>query len=283
VVERLVTEVSDAAENYCGRAFLRTSRTETLRPPVGHELWLKHTPISGTPTITLDGSAVTDFTVHDATAGLLWRDSGWGGATYGEDVEDSVALAQVHGAAEPILLVTYTGGYVMPSESSATNGSPITVTHVGTGTGTITASGITGSVQTVVGTVDAYNPTLLGVVVGAADSVAVRIEAGSTIDLGSSYPGSASVGLTALDGVLLAFSATGTWVAEDTFSFTTTATSTVSRTYPWDVEGVILQAVVRMWRALKSGQAKVEFLTAREALGEVDGAIPGLDPYRVLP
>lgn len=274
-VERLINAVSDAVEKYCGRQFAKISRTETLPAPRGKRLQLKHTPIFATPAIaiTIDGVSVDadDFELEHAELGWLHREVGWGGTTYEDLISGSVALATMPGTGQRVLAVTYTGGYVMPSEADALNDRSITVTHVGTGTGTIAVTGSVAAAHTIVCTVAAGAATMTVAVDGGAP-VTVAILAGSALDIGTSYPG-----LSALDGLTFTYSSTGTWVQSDTFSFSTPAVAVNARTEPWDLEDAVLVAIAMNWRGGKSGSAKDERVPLLP-----DDILPTLDRYHVV-
>jgi hypothetical protein len=132
-VELLINAVSDAVEAYCGRTFGKgTVSGEKHAATRDERLWLRRPPVSGTPTVTVDGSAVTDFSVEDAASGCLWRDAGWGGEGYqhapvygsGGDVLGSVSGATIPRSGEKIVSAGYTGGYILPTASSGTRDLP---------------------------------------------------------------------------------------------------------------------------------------------------------------
>lgn len=125
-IELLINAVSDAVVRYCGREFAYGSRTDTLPPPQDERVIVACPPIatasSLAPTATLDGSAVSDVEIEDATQGYLWCEGGWGGTSF--DSVSGVSQDTLPGSAKRVLVVTYTGGYVLPSATVGTRDLP---------------------------------------------------------------------------------------------------------------------------------------------------------------
>lgn len=133
-VERLINAVSDATEKYCDRLFRRVLATEQYEPPRGQRLQLDRYPVStaaaDAPVVTLDGASIADAEIEDAERGYLWRESGWQGATHEDSVRGSVSLATLPQSAERVLLVRYSGGYVLPKDEVAYSAGPPIVVAV---------------------------------------------------------------------------------------------------------------------------------------------------------
>lgn len=121
-VERIINAVSDAVCSYCGRQFAQDEWEEVHAPPRGERLVVDCPPVSeesgDAPTATLDGSTIA-VTIEDAAAGFLRCVGGFGGEAYEESV--GVTRSGVPGTTERVLVVTYTGGYVLPSAQSGRN------------------------------------------------------------------------------------------------------------------------------------------------------------------
>ena len=130
-VERLINAVSDAVVKYCGREFRKVSRVERHAPPDGERLVLDVTPVASTPapTATIDSVAAT-VEIEDANRGYLRCDAGWGGEDYKDTHAGAVTLSTKPGSAERVVLVTYTGGYVTPSDEVAASAGPPVVEAV---------------------------------------------------------------------------------------------------------------------------------------------------------
>ena len=78
---------------------------------------LSATPIIGVPVIALNGSPLTDFTVEDAVAGTLYRQKGW---DWSAQVGWYLSDYRAPGSEQPDLVVTYTAGYLLPSDDLVT-------------------------------------------------------------------------------------------------------------------------------------------------------------------
>lgn len=110
LIASLIRQASAAIVDYTGRQWAERQYLEICRGTGGTELLLTHTPIIGTPTITLDSSPVVDFMVDDVEAGVLYRKLRWTAAPdWGWNIEPAV----MPGASEPNFYVTYYAGYVL--------------------------------------------------------------------------------------------------------------------------------------------------------------------------
>jgi hypothetical protein len=119
-LERMINVASDAIEGYCGRLFGRnTGYVETLAPPGGECLILALTPLVSITSAVLDGTALSGHAIEDAAKGFVHLDGGWGGEDYEDEAEGSVTLATIPGTARRVLVVTYSGGYVLPKDATA--------------------------------------------------------------------------------------------------------------------------------------------------------------------
>lgn len=79
-------------------------------------LLVSRTPVTDVASVTLDGTTLDDVEIEDADAGLLYREKGFDST---ERVRQHLVASKVPGA-HPSITVTYTAGYVMPGEASAT-------------------------------------------------------------------------------------------------------------------------------------------------------------------
>ena len=126
VLERQILAASAAIERYCNRAFRKLAVTERLYGSGSRRLVVPRTPIVGTITsITDDGATVdaTTYRVEDANAGIIVGDALWHRPPE-HVVEGSVGQEPVNGTGEWLFVVSYTGGYVLPGDSSGTRNLP---------------------------------------------------------------------------------------------------------------------------------------------------------------
>lgn len=107
-----IPAASSALENYTNKFWAYQQYDEVLSGSGSTRLMLARTPLVGTPVIVIDSNTVTDFTVDDASAGILYRrqgwvreTAGWGGITRDPRVWDD----------HPNVYVTYYAGYNLPS------------------------------------------------------------------------------------------------------------------------------------------------------------------------
>jgi hypothetical protein len=98
----LITEGSAEIVDYFGEEIARAQYQETMFGTDRDLLVLSRRPVElGLVTATIAGTAVTDFSVHDAEAGLLFREDLW--------PRD----------ADPDVVVTYYAGYLLPGRVSS--------------------------------------------------------------------------------------------------------------------------------------------------------------------
>ena len=105
-LSELNLEASSAIEEYVGRILARQRYTETLTGNWRSRLALSCLPLDrDSVTLTIDGTAYTDFSVESWESGHLWRDGGWPA----NGVAQSLAERD-----EENIAVTYKAGYVLP-------------------------------------------------------------------------------------------------------------------------------------------------------------------------
>lgn len=122
MLERLIVEVTQYAERFCGRKFGRAERTIFIAPPDGCRLQLPNAPLvnwsvdtnASAPVITVDGADYADFELEDANLGWLWRDAGWG---YVPTSDGVLGLGTVPGYERKSLKAVYTSGWWLPSQT----------------------------------------------------------------------------------------------------------------------------------------------------------------------
>jgi len=127
LLDLLIADASSAIERYLGRSLGRQRYSETIGSDGAVEMMLSRHPVEpGTWTIVDDDSeTVSDVVLHDAEAGILFRDAGWwsrergfaagfrstqpGVGRFGEDVS-------LPGAEAPDYTAEYWAGYLLPGE-----------------------------------------------------------------------------------------------------------------------------------------------------------------------
>jgi len=133
LIEQRILSVSAMMETYCGRRFrtatFSTSAPEQVQGNGRTVLLLNRYPITAVSQVTIDGTAVTDYSQSadfDA-AGLLYRVTRWPASapTYGDITEDVDGNFLAYN-----ISVAYTGGYVLPNDSSGTRSLPYDLEQV---------------------------------------------------------------------------------------------------------------------------------------------------------
>lgn len=121
-IERLIAVASEAIaggpQSYFGFPAGLASYKETLPGTGTNLLILARTPIVAVTTVTHRGDVLTDFTVEQAEAGLLHRQSGWVWSPQG-DVR-SLASHALPGTGRLAYEVTYDAGWKLPGENNRT-------------------------------------------------------------------------------------------------------------------------------------------------------------------
>lgn len=112
-----IQDASEAIKNYCNRTFAQQTYVETLAGFGSVYMQLHESPIIGTPTVLFQGTAVTDFSVEDPDAGLLYRQALWTWtAQVGWVLTGWVAPRSEAVDATGAFQVTYTAGFILPGQ-----------------------------------------------------------------------------------------------------------------------------------------------------------------------
>jgi hypothetical protein len=117
LLNRIIGEASAAIVEFLGVHELgRATYTETVAGFGGNTLMLSRTPVVSVSQILHNGSPVTDHSIEDSEAGLLWRDAGWvWTAAVGWELADYVKP----NSEAPKFSVTYIAGYILPDDTGA--------------------------------------------------------------------------------------------------------------------------------------------------------------------
>lgn len=119
ILERYIQAVTAAFETICDRKFHHgADMAESVAGYGTTTIVLSRTPVLAVASVVVDGSTVTatDYAIHGAEAGLLYKGSGW---PWTASVAPSVNYYQVPGSEKRSIVVTYTGGYVTPTQATA--------------------------------------------------------------------------------------------------------------------------------------------------------------------
>ena len=113
---QMILEATDYIIGYCGRTFAREAVTETFDAFGGSMAMLTITPVIAVSAVTLDGSTVssTSYSIDDANAGFLFRETGWTTTHISASHVENVILSQ----GRRDWSVSYSAGYIMPGSTA---------------------------------------------------------------------------------------------------------------------------------------------------------------------
>jgi hypothetical protein len=100
LVARFVDHASAAIERYCHRTFAQQEYRELIHPERNRELRLARMPIVEVSEVSDGTTAITDYRIESAEAGLLYRAAGW------------------HLPWDAEWQITYIAGYVLPQQTT---------------------------------------------------------------------------------------------------------------------------------------------------------------------
>ncbi len=113
VLKELIIDVSAVLEEYCQRVFAEQTYRETLPAYGGTNLVLGVIPVTSIVQILRDTTAITDFTLTEPEAGIVWRQSGWDWST--QLVGNTLVAHPFPGSEKYIYQADYVAGYKLPS------------------------------------------------------------------------------------------------------------------------------------------------------------------------
>ncbi len=111
----LIDRATDAIKSFTARIFERQAYSETFKGFDTVNITLTHTPIVGTPIITFEGDSVTDFSVENRNAGILYRKRGWVW-TVGLAANTFIDQPMPDSEDPTKWLATYPAGYLLPDD-----------------------------------------------------------------------------------------------------------------------------------------------------------------------
>ncbi len=110
-IDRLISAATSAIVEYVGHVYAKQTYVETVNGAEHPMLMLTNTPIVSVTIILCESNPVTDFTIQDAEAGILYRSMGWMQSAW---VGWGVEPVAIHDTGDLIFTVTYEAGYVTP-------------------------------------------------------------------------------------------------------------------------------------------------------------------------
>lgn len=123
LLDALIDQATAAVESYCRRTFAREVLTETL-PGFGDvHLQLSRRPLISVATVTGDSGTqtITDYSIADRDQATLYRQAGWAWTSQvaagltGWQTWPGAGIP-IANSEEPTFSVTYTAGYIVPSQ-----------------------------------------------------------------------------------------------------------------------------------------------------------------------
>lgn len=123
-LQDIITEVSQTVVDRCGRVFAQETVTETLQGTNDLRLVLARTPVMAIASVAISGQVLlsTDYFLENADAGILYRTIGW--MAFRSSVAP-ISLDVLAGTGEPNIVVTYTGGFILPTFDAIDTATPL--------------------------------------------------------------------------------------------------------------------------------------------------------------
>jgi hypothetical protein len=121
-VDRLIDGATSAIEGMCNvQSFAREAVSEALKGYDELELELSRRPVVLVSQVSLDSNVITDFNIHDADDGTLYRQAGWDWTAQHRFSLNGrqrwpASGQPTAGREEPSISVDYVGGYILPEQ-----------------------------------------------------------------------------------------------------------------------------------------------------------------------
>lgn len=126
LIDALLNAASEAIRDAAGSPISEVTSTVVLDGVQGFRLALPSSPVTSVTAVSVDGEAVTDYTVH---GGILRRSAGWGPGCYGT-APDPVEVTYTHGYAEvPADIVNLVCMFVAAGLAEAADGARAGITN----------------------------------------------------------------------------------------------------------------------------------------------------------
>lgn len=116
-LERYVNAASTLAKQIIGRPLVyNAAAVEKLRGYGGVRIHVKRTPIVSIASVVVDGDTVDAslYSVEDADIGSIFRSGSWPDTA---ELQRGPSFHKVPGTEEPIIVVTFAGGWVSPAQA----------------------------------------------------------------------------------------------------------------------------------------------------------------------
>jgi hypothetical protein len=108
----IIDEVSQLVVDFLGYDLAKQTYTETLAGNARTYLMLARVPLVSVTTVSYQGTALTDYSIADYDAGLLYRESGW---TVASPSVSRLVYDPHPGFAAQDWSILYTAGYALPA------------------------------------------------------------------------------------------------------------------------------------------------------------------------
>ncbi len=114
----LIQQASDMIVRFCSRTFAQERVVETIGATGLPDILLTRTPIETMHSVSFDGgTAITDYTVEDPDAGILFRENVWTTSV----MDFGHILPHPSPYKRPLWSFDYTGGWYLPNWATPAN------------------------------------------------------------------------------------------------------------------------------------------------------------------
>jgi hypothetical protein len=120
-LSRYIAAASSAIADDLSRVVARQQYRETRAGNGRTELDVYNYPLVGTPTVSLEGSVITDWVVSDVDAGFLYRELTWPWTTNVAGPLDAMGLIPSPGGRRLDLSIDYWAGWLLPDDNRSGN------------------------------------------------------------------------------------------------------------------------------------------------------------------
>lgn len=113
-----IRQASDMIARFCSRTFAEERVVETVGATGLPEILLTRTPVKTVNSVSFDGGvAITDYTVEDPDAGILFRETLWTSTVIGF----GGVIPHPSSYKRPLWSFDYTGGWYLPNWATVAN------------------------------------------------------------------------------------------------------------------------------------------------------------------
>jgi hypothetical protein len=121
--DSMILRASSMIDSYCHRAFARQTYTEVLPGRGNVTLRLAEAPVATVTSVTWDSNSITDYSIDNAAAGILYRQVGWPWTVQYEPGLGQWGVGHpywgipIPGSEMRDFTIVYTAGYLLPSQN----------------------------------------------------------------------------------------------------------------------------------------------------------------------